>query len=126
MRHAAFVLLVLITAAGHAAQNGSKGADSRKGGAAKAAPARSVGDKSGDAGATDGTTVIESALVTVIEQVEIPARIEGVLSAVDVREGQMVEAGAVVARIEDTEVRLTHERAKTDFDIARKQATNDL
>jgi macrolide-specific efflux system membrane fusion protein len=64
--------------------------------------------------------------VTVIEQVEIPARIEGVLSAVDVREGQMVEAGTVVARIEDEEVRLTHERAKTEFEIARKQAANDL
>jgi len=38
----------------------------------------------------------------------------------------MLEVGAVVARIEDAEVRLTHERARTEFEIARKQAGNDL
>jgi macrolide-specific efflux system membrane fusion protein len=71
-------------------------------------------------------TIVKSALVTIIEEAEIPAPVEGVLSAVDTREGQLVEARAVVARIEDAEVRLTHERARTEFEIARKQAGNDL
>ncbi len=38
----------------------------------------------------------------------------------------MIEAGGIVARIEDAEARLTHERARTEFEIARKQADNDL
>lgn len=71
-------------------------------------------------------TVVESALVTVIEEAEIPAKVEGVLAAVETREGQMIEAGGIVARIDDVEVRLTHDRAKVDFEIARKQAKNDL
>jgi macrolide-specific efflux system membrane fusion protein len=71
-------------------------------------------------------TVVESALVTVIEQAEIPAKVDGVLAAVEVREGQVVERAALVARIEDDEARLTHERATTEFEIARKQAKNDL
>ena len=69
---------------------------------------------------------VESVLVTVIEEAEIPAKVDGVLAAVAVREGQVIEGGAVVARIEDDEVRLTHERARTEFEIARKQAQNDL
>lgn len=69
---------------------------------------------------------LPSSLVTVIEEVEIPAKVEGVLSAVEVREGQLVEAGTVVARIEDAEARLTHERSRIEFEIARKQARNNL
>jgi macrolide-specific efflux system membrane fusion protein len=71
-------------------------------------------------------TVVDKALVTVIEEAEIPAKVDGALAAVEVREGQAVERGAVVARIEDDEVRLTHERARTEFEIASKQAKNDL
>ena len=70
--------------------------------------------------------VLESALVTVIEEVEIPAKVEGVLAAVEAREGRMVESGAVLARIEDAEARLAHELARIEFEIARKQAKNDL
>ncbi len=68
----------------------------------------------------------ESTLVTIIEEVEIPAKVEGVLSSIDVREGEMVESQAVLARIEDAEARLTHDRAAIEFEIARKQAKNDL
>jgi macrolide-specific efflux system membrane fusion protein len=71
-------------------------------------------------------TIVDSALVTVIEEAEIPAKVDGALAAVEVREGQVVERGSVVARIEDAEARLTHERATTEFEIASKQAKNDL
>jgi macrolide-specific efflux system membrane fusion protein len=69
---------------------------------------------------------VKSALVSVIEEAEIPAKVEGVLAVVGAREGQMVEAGANLARIEDAEVRLTYERARIEYEIARKQAQNDL
>jgi macrolide-specific efflux system membrane fusion protein len=65
-------------------------------------------------------------LVTIIEEVEIPAKVEGVLSSVEVQEGQMVDSGVVLGRIEDAESRLTYDRAAIEFEIARKQAKNDL
>lgn len=85
------------------------------------APARSAQDTK-----ISDKLVLESALVTVIEEVEIPAKVEGVLATVEAREGRMVDAGGVLARIEDTEARLAHERARIEFEIARKQAGNDL
>lgn len=69
---------------------------------------------------------VESALVSLIEEVEVPAKVEGILATLDAREGRMVEAGALLARIEDAEVRLTYERTRIEFEIARKQARNDL
>jgi len=109
------LLLVVVAAAGLSAQTG----------ASKSGGARSAADKNAERAGGD-RTIVKSALVTIIEEVEIPAPVEGVLSAVEAREGQMVEARAVVARIEDAEVRLTHERARTEFEIASKQAGNDL
>jgi multidrug efflux pump subunit AcrA (membrane-fusion protein) len=112
----ASLLFVVLAAASLYAQSG----------AAKSGGAKNSADKSSADKAGGDKTVVKSALVTIIEEAEIPAPVEGVLSAVEAREGQMVEARAVVARIEDAEVRLTHERAKTEFEIARKQAGNDL
>lgn len=87
----------------------------------KTAPRITVSEKAGS-----DKLVLESALVTIIEEVEIPAKVEGVLAAVDAREGRMIEAGAVLARIEDAEARLAHQRAKIEFEIADKQAKNEL
>ncbi len=89
-------------------------------------PAQSSGTKPDRTKTSAEKTVVESALVTVIEEAEVPAQVEGILAAVEVREGQMIDAGGIVARIEDVEVRLTHDRAKVEFELARKQATNDL
>ncbi|MSR57956.1 MAG: HlyD family efflux transporter periplasmic adaptor subunit [Planctomycetaceae bacterium] len=69
---------------------------------------------------------IDSALVRVIEEVEVPTRVEGVLIELNVREGQMVARGELLARIEDTEPRLTLQRSTTEFEIARRQAKNGL
>lgn len=68
----------------------------------------------------------ESTLVTIIDERDIPARVEGVLSSVDVREGQIVTAQTLLGTIDDAEARLTHERASIEHDIAAKQAHNDL
>ena len=69
---------------------------------------------------------IPSALVKLVEQVDVPAREAGVLAAVDVREGQMVEEGDRLGQIEDTEARIAEERARIDLQIARENAENDV
>lgn len=81
-----------------------------------------------DSSAESSATEIEipSALVKLIEQVEVPAREAGVLAAVDVREGQMVEEGDRLAQIEDTEARIAEEKARIDLQIARENAENDV
>ncbi len=93
---------------------------------AQSKPAQISSGKSASDKLRSDRLVLESALVTVIEAVEIPAKADGVLAAVEAREGRMVEAGAVLARIEDAETRLAHQRASIEFEIATKQAKNDL
>lgn len=86
-------------------------------------------DKPGDKATVSSPAdklVVESALVTVIEQVEVPARVEGVLVELNAKEGQLVSTGEGLARIEDTEAALTLRRAAYELDIARKQAKSDI
>ena len=69
---------------------------------------------------------IPAALIKLVEQVDVPAREAGVLATVNVREGQMVEEGDVLARIVDTEARIAEERAAIELEIAQKSAENDV
>lgn len=69
---------------------------------------------------------IPSVLIKLIEQVDVPAREAGVLAAVDVREGQMVNEGDPLGRIVDTEAKIAEERAKIELEIAKKNAENDV
>ncbi|QDT24892.1 putative efflux pump membrane fusion protein [Gimesia panareensis] len=69
---------------------------------------------------------IDSVLVTVIEQVEVPAREEGQLTKIQVREGMTVERGALLAQIEDSEAQLLLEQAKLEYEMAQLKAKNDV
>ena len=69
---------------------------------------------------------VDHALVTLIEQVEVPAREAGVLAAVEVREGQLVAAGDQLAHLDDTQPQLAKKRAEIEFDIARTEAENNV
>jgi len=69
---------------------------------------------------------VPSALIKLIEQVDVPAREAGMLAEVKVSEGQAVEAGDPLAQITDTEARLAKVRAATEVAIAKKNAENDV
>ena len=69
---------------------------------------------------------IPSALVKLIEQVDVPAREAGVMAAVEVREGQLVAEGDLLARIEDTEARIAEEKTRIELVIAEENAKNDV
>ena len=73
-----------------------------------------------------GVARIDSVLVTLIEQVDVPARDAGVLAKLPVREGLVIEEGAVLAELEDLEARQTVEQAQLELDVAKKEASNDL
>ena len=70
--------------------------------------------------------VIQPAVVTLIEQVEVPARVAGVLAEVAVREGTFVEQGELLARLVDDEAQLNLHMAGLELRIARRQADNDI
>jgi multidrug efflux pump subunit AcrA (membrane-fusion protein) len=69
---------------------------------------------------------VPSMLIRLVQQVDVPAREAGLLAAVQVTEGQMVEEGELLAQIDDTEARLAEEQAVLEVQIARANATNDV
>ncbi len=69
---------------------------------------------------------VSSVLVKLLDEVEVPAREAGVLEKVSVREGEMVEAGAPLAQIDDAAARFLWRRAQTELLAAEKQADSDV
>jgi multidrug efflux pump subunit AcrA (membrane-fusion protein) len=72
------------------------------------------------------TIEVPSMLLRLIEQRDVPARQAGVLAAVRVLEGQMVEEGAAIAEIDDAEARIAEERSRIEAEIAKVNAGNDV
>jgi len=65
-------------------------------------------------------------LLRLIEQVDVPARESGVLASIGVVEGQMVQEGAVLAQIDDSEARIAEDRARIESEMARVAASNTV
>ncbi len=61
-----------------------------------------------------------------IDEVEVPARDHGILVEVPAETGQAVRAGELLARIDDTEARIAHNRAELQHEIAMQKAENDV
>ncbi len=69
---------------------------------------------------------IPAVVVTLIDQVEIPAQEAGVLLKRVVPEGRVVEEGQLLAQMDDRDVKLVRGRAEADLEHARRVADNDL
>ncbi len=69
---------------------------------------------------------VESVLVTVVEQVEVPAREAGVLAQLAVKEGDMVEDDALLAQIDDTDARLSLVQADVRLNSVKREAENTV
>jgi len=69
---------------------------------------------------------VESVVLRLIDEAEVPAQEAGVLTAVEVREGQRVQKGELLAQIDDQIARLALDAAKAQFEIARAKAANDV
>lgn len=75
---------------------------------------------------TGGPLRVDSVVVTLIDQVDLAAREAGALEQIAVREGQIVENGALLARLDDTDAVLGLDKAKLEREIAAKQANDDV
>ncbi len=68
----------------------------------------------------------DSVLITLIDQAEVAAQEPGVLAQIAIREGQMVAAGELLAQVDDAAAQIARRRAKTERDIAAKEAGNNI
>ena len=69
---------------------------------------------------------MQSALVRVLDEAEVPAREAGVLELLDVRDGDQVKAGQVLGHLDAEDAKLAVARAELDLAIADRQAKNAL
>lgn len=69
---------------------------------------------------------VQSAFVRVLDEADIPAREAGILSTLEVREGDLVRAGQVLSRLDDDDAKLAVARAELDLAIAERQAKNSV
>lgn len=69
---------------------------------------------------------VESVLIRLIEEVEVPAQEEGLLVEVMVKEGDHVKRGDVLARLDDETAKVALDRASTEVAIAERKAGNDV
>jgi macrolide-specific efflux system membrane fusion protein len=76
--------------------------------------------------AAPDTIVIDSALLQLIEQVDVPARVSAVLSSMNVAEGDVISAGAKVAQLDDKEMKLNLERAAIELELSSEKANNQV
>lgn len=70
--------------------------------------------------------VISTGVVTLAEQVEVPAAEAGVLAELQVKPGQWVEVGTPIGRLRDEDLRLLVERTRIQAEIARREYESDL
>ncbi|MGE3405666.1 MAG: efflux RND transporter periplasmic adaptor subunit [Pirellulales bacterium] len=85
-----------------------------------------MGAAPGQRSATPGQARLERCLVSLIEDVEVPASEAGQLVAVEAREGLQVEAGALLARINDDQPQHMRKIALAEQKAAEEQASNDV
>jgi len=70
--------------------------------------------------------VIEKAQVTTIEEVPLAAAETGLISEILCKPGEVVEEGALLAKLDDTRAKLQLNEAQFEFSKADETATNDV
>ncbi len=73
-----------------------------------------------------GEPVIEGCLVSLIDEVKVPAREAGVIVELAVRQGAVVAKGEVLARIDDDQPEMEKRRAQAQHDQAIAKAESDV
>lgn len=69
---------------------------------------------------------VESAVLRLLDEAEVPAQESGVVTSLKVREGSQVERGQLMAQIDDRMVRLAEREAQVQLKAAREKAANDI
>lgn len=70
--------------------------------------------------------VLQRCLVSLIEEAKVPAREAGVLVELGVREGDVVEKGMLIAKIDDSQPQMERRKAKAEHEQAVAKAEGDV
>jgi multidrug resistance efflux pump len=73
-----------------------------------------------------GGFTIADCNVALLEEVEVAAQLPGVITAVGVQEGASVEAGDVLAQIDDADARVRRQEVELQLKVSQKEASNDI
>lgn len=76
--------------------------------------------------APTGSIRVGGCLVTLIDEIEVPAREQGVVTEVVVVEGQHVSQGELLAKIDDTQALAMAEVAQYKLNVANEEAGNEV
>ncbi len=70
--------------------------------------------------------ILKNCVVSVKEEVKLPAREAGVLVELAATEGMRVEAGSVLGRVDDSQMQIQKRRALAEQEAALEEAGNDI
>ena len=65
---------------------------------------------------------VQSVYLRLSEDIDVPALVPGLLSELSAKEGALVEQGAPLAQVEDSEARLARDRAALEIEVATRMA----
>ncbi len=69
---------------------------------------------------------VESVVLRLLAEADVPAQEAGLLTTVAVREGYAVKQGATLAQIDDQVALMAERAAQLKYDVAHEKATNDV
>lgn len=69
---------------------------------------------------------VQSVLIRLIDEAEVPAREAGLLAALSAAEGQLVAEGAELAQLDDRQAQLLHRKAQAELEVVGKEAATDV
>jgi multidrug efflux pump subunit AcrA (membrane-fusion protein) len=72
------------------------------------------------------TATITHCLVSVIDDIQVPAQESGLLTAIAVEEGSLVKKDQIVAQIDDRQAKLERYAAQTEREAALARASDDI
>ncbi len=76
--------------------------------------------------ATAASITLQHCLVSLIEEVQVPAQEAGVLETCAIKEGQQVKAGELLAVIDDTRAKMQLKVAGFKLEVAKEEADNSI
>ncbi|MCE9603448.1 MAG: HlyD family efflux transporter periplasmic adaptor subunit [Planctomycetia bacterium] len=97
-----------------------------QGGAIPPSSANGSSANSAALGGTAAVPVLRHCVVKLIDQVTVSVQEPGIVTALEVREGMMVEAEAQVGRVSDSQSRMAKLVAEAEHKIAQDRAGNDI